>query len=142
MALELGDLPGWAAVFLSLYSIYRSKSIKISSQKEARLYAQLLDVKNDINSLKNLAFLYWLNEDNGKSSAALEIKVHLKTIPAKLANNANLRTAVISDFTELRRLISGGEFEVVGRAPLASNSAKMNRITSKLSDILKSIDSA
>lgn len=140
MALELGDLPTWAAVILSIYSIYRSESIKTESQKETRLYAQLLDIKNDVNSLKNLAFLYWLNEDKGNSSAALEIKLHLKTIPAKLANNVKLWAAISHDFIELRRLISGGDFEVIGREPLTSNSVELNSITSKLSDILQKIN--
>lgn len=141
VALELGDLAAWAAVLLSLYSIYRGEVIKSKTQKEARLYAQILDIKNNVNSLKSLTFSYWLNEDNGQSSIALEIKVYLKTISAKLTDSPELKSALFTDFAELRRVVSGGEFEVVGRPPLASNSAKMSRVANIFSDILQKINS-
>lgn len=145
--MDIGDLAAWAAIFLSFYSIHLGKKANeytqktsAETQKEIKAYARVLDVKNDVKKLKDLAFMYWLSEDFGSTSTALEIKILLRDIPAKAYENERLYSTISADFLLLKQLISGGEFEVINRPKLISTSKKMNDITNKLSDIFQKID--
>lgn len=140
LTMGAGDIAAWAALGLSIYSTYKGHKAESESQSQIRTCTQILDIKNDVSKLQELAFRYWLSEDHGSSPAALEIKILLKNIPAKAQKNKKLYTSISADLSALRQLISGGDFEVVNRPPLLSSSPRLNRMANKFSDIFQKIE--
>ncbi len=141
--MELGDLPGWGALALSVYTLYRSAKAEKRAETTAKSLAYVADMKSDITRLKELSFRYWLAPDNGDTPTALDIKALLKTIPnkAKRHPDCNALPLIQADLIRLRKAISGGDFEVIGRPALKNTSPRLVQMGELFASITSQLES-
>lgn len=138
--MELGDLPGWGALALSIYTLYQSSKAEKRTAEAAKYHAHITSMKDDINRLKNLSLHYWLSPDTGETPTALEIKGLLKTIPSKAQKYPDILLLIQADLLRLRKVVSGGDFEVLDRPPLLSSSPRMVQMNEIFTNIISQIE--
>lgn len=139
--MDIGDLPGWGALALSIYTFFRSSAAEKRTAEAAKFHAHIASMKDDINMLKKLSFQYWLSDDTGNTPTALEIKGLLKTIPNKAKRYPHVLPLIQADFIQLRIAISGGDFEVLNRPALLSSSPRIVQMNEILTKIISQIES-
>lgn len=154
--LPYGDIPAWAAILISLVTIYlqfrqntKSAQDKAEQKKESELQEEvskenLTNLKRqlraeqmikDIDELLVLTVDYWTKSESVSSNSAIMIKSKSQDLAHRCNEYRSfLWGSASSDFSAIRRQITGGMFEVSSREVLPKNALLIKEASRKIAE--------
>jgi S1-C subfamily serine protease len=144
-----GDIPAWIALGVSACTIIQqsNQNNKALLEKEEQKTASKNNLTNlkrqlraeqmitDIDELLALAVDYWTQSEGNGSPSAIMIKVKSQDLSLRCNEYRSfLEFPASSDFSAIRRLITGGQFEVKSRKAIATNAPLIRDASNKVND--------
>ncbi|WP_144401162.1 hypothetical protein [Pseudomonas lurida] len=151
-----GDIPAWIALGASAFTIIqqskqnnkalleKEEQKTASKQKEELSRKSLTNLKRqlraeqmikDIDELLALAVDYWTQSEGNGSPSAIMIKVKSQDLSHRCNEYRSfLEFPASSDFSAIRRLITGGQFEGKSRKAIPTNAPLIRDASNKVND--------
>lgn len=154
--LPYGDIPAWVALGISAITFFqqhrqnKKNSLDAAEQKNISIQQDAISKQNltnlkrqlraeqmikDVDELLALTVDYWTQPGSMASTSAIMIKLKSQDLSHRCNEYSSfLWISASSDFSAIRRTITGGLFEVKSRSALPTNAPLIREASNKISD--------
>ncbi|WP_447789245.1 hypothetical protein [Pseudomonas farris] len=147
--IDLGDIPAWIALAVSIFTFTQQskqnnkttlerEELQKSSTEKLRDFQRKLRLEQMIKDLDDLLMLtvdYWTQPGNTGSTSALMIKSKSQDLAYRCNDyNRFLWDSAASEFSGIRRAITGGAFEVKSRVAISTNDPFIREASNMISN--------
>lgn len=126
-SIDFGDIPAWLALVFSLVSLIWQGVAAFFSRREKRVgrtKTQIEQLIVDIDGLCEMCISYWMKPEDQTSPEGFFIVARVRDLSSKMNSYRGiLWDRVPSDFSDIKRKITGGDFQVAGRQALGCDNS-------------------